>query len=105
VRPGYEAAELTALLRGAGFEVTSISGVGGPLYRATAGLVSLLNLAYRKARGQDTWTWADIEEDASSLPMKAYAAVFPVLLFLARIQLGSRPAKRSTLVVTARRMG
>jgi hypothetical protein len=35
--------------------------------------------------------------------MRVYAGVFPVLLSLARIELGTNPRRRSTLVVTATR--
>ena len=103
VRPGYEAGELISLLRDAGFETGSVVCVGGVLYRTTAGIVSLAHLAYRRGRGQQAWTWADLEQDSRSLPMRAYAAVFPVLLALARIELGTDPRRRSTLVVSATR--
>lgn len=101
VRSGYDLSELTGLVRAAGFDVTGVRAVGGPLYRATSGLVSLLHLGYRRARGQRTWTWADVERDASSLPLRLYAAVFEGVLTLARIEAGSRPSKRATLVLTA----
>lgn len=105
VRPGYDAHELTELVTNAGFEVTSVTGVGGALYRTTAGLVSLAHLAYRRGRGQQAWTWADLERDSTSFPMRVYAAVFPVLLYLARIERGTNPTKRSTLLITATRAG
>ena len=105
VRPGYDAAELAALLSSTGFDAISVAGVGGPLYRATAGLISLAHLAYRRARGQRAWTWADLERESASLPMRLYAAVFPALLFVARHDGGGSLAKRSTLVLTATRVG
>jgi 2-polyprenyl-3-methyl-5-hydroxy-6-metoxy-1,4-benzoquinol methylase len=103
VRPGYDARELTELVAGAGFRVYSVAGIGGVLYRATAGLVSLAHLAYRRRRGEQSWTWADLERDSTSFPMRVYAAVFPALLALARIEQGTDPRKRSTLLVTATR--
>ena len=101
VRPGYEAGELTTLLSEAGFDTRSVSGVGGMLYRATTGLVSLAHLGYRRARGQPTWTWADVEQDAASLPLRLYRAVFPGLLFLAELERGPKIERCSALVVTA----
>ena len=103
VRPGYEARELCAILSRAGFDVLSVSGVGGRLYRLTAGLVSFAHHAYKRARGEHSWTWADLEHDASSLPMRLYGAVFPVLLFLAKRDRSRDVGSLSTLVVTARR--
>jgi 2-polyprenyl-3-methyl-5-hydroxy-6-metoxy-1,4-benzoquinol methylase len=105
VRPGYDARELTELLETAGFDVVSVAGVGGRLYRATTGAVSLAHLAYRKLRGDDAWTWADLERDATSLPMRIYGAVFPALLALARLDKPRSLAHCSTLVVLARREG
>jgi SAM-dependent methyltransferase len=105
VRPGYEAGELKELLREAGFVVLSVAGVGGRLYRATAGGVSLAHLAYRKLRGDQAWTWADLERDATSLPMRLYATAFPALLAVARLDKPRRLSDCSTLVVAARREG
>lgn len=101
VRPGYDAGELTSRLEAAGLGVSLVRGVGGGLYRATAGLVSLGHLAYRRARGQSSWTWADVEQDASSLPLRVYGRIFPLFLFLAGLDRGSEPENRSTLLVVA----
>jgi 2-polyprenyl-3-methyl-5-hydroxy-6-metoxy-1,4-benzoquinol methylase len=103
VRPGYDARELTELVTSAGFRVSSVAGIGGALYRATAGLVSLAHLAYRHRRGEQSWTWADLERETTTFPMRVYAAVFPALLALARIERGTDPRKRSTLLATATR--
>ena len=70
---------------------------------SVAGVVSLAHLGYRKLRGDDAWTWADLEADASSLPMRVYAGVFPALLGLARLDRPRRLDRLSTLVVTAQR--
>ncbi|MGH3109380.1 MAG: class I SAM-dependent methyltransferase [Gaiellaceae bacterium] len=104
VRPGYDDDELAALISESGFRITAVHGVGGRLYRGIAGVVSLAHLAYRRGRGQQAWTWADLERDTTSLPVRAYAAVFPALLFLARLDRSRSRAKRSTLVVTATRV-
>jgi SAM-dependent methyltransferase len=99
VRPGYRAAELTSKLADAGLRVAFVGGVGGPLFRATMGLVSLAHLGYRRSRGQTTWTWADVESDATALPLRIYSRLFPALLYVARIQNGADDGRRSTLVV------
>ena len=104
VRPGYDVPELTGLLEDAGFSIVSVRGVGGRLYRATAGAVSLAHLAYRKLRGDDTWTWADLEADTRSPALRVYAALFPVLLRLTRLDRPSRIDRCSTLVIFARRV-
>lgn len=102
VRPGYDASEITALLTQAGLGIGTVTGVGGRLYRACAGLVSLVHLAYRRTRRQPEWTWADVEQDAASLPLRLYASVFPALLYLARLDRGGEdPARRSSLLVVA----
>jgi 2-polyprenyl-3-methyl-5-hydroxy-6-metoxy-1,4-benzoquinol methylase len=100
VRPGYSRAELQALLAGAGFEVTRLGGVGGTLYRLTSGLVSLLHLAYRRARGQRSWTWADVELELGSPLLRLYALLFPVLLAVARLD-RALPGEKSSLLATA----
>lgn len=101
VRHGYEASELEELLGGVGFDVVSVTGVGGRLYRAGAGAVSLAHLGYRKLRGDESWTWADIERDATSLPMRLYATLFPALLGLARLDRPRSLGDCSTLFVIA----
>jgi 2-polyprenyl-3-methyl-5-hydroxy-6-metoxy-1,4-benzoquinol methylase len=102
IRPGYEASELSALLAQAGFDIETVAGIGGTLYRASTGLVSLAHLAYRRARRQPEWTWADVEQDAASLPLRLYASVFPALLFLARLDRGGGvPGRRSSLLMVA----
>lgn len=103
VRQGYEAGELTSRLEAAGLRVSLVRGVGGGLYRATTGLVSLGHLAYRRTRGQSSWTWADVEQDVSSLPLRVYGRVFPLFLFLAGLDRVNEPANRSSLLVVARR--
>lgn len=100
-RAGYSAEVLTAKLSDAGFRVTSVGGVGGALFRTTAGLVSLAHLAYRRARGQTSWTWADVERDASSLPLRMYALVFPAFLSLSRVERRKDRERHSSLVVVA----
>jgi 2-polyprenyl-3-methyl-5-hydroxy-6-metoxy-1,4-benzoquinol methylase len=100
VRPGYRQTELHALLSDAGFEVTWLGGVGGSAYRLTTGVISLLHLAYRRARGQRAWTWADVELELGSPLFRLYAFVFPLLLALARIDRGFQK-ERSTLIATA----
>jgi SAM-dependent methyltransferase len=101
VRPGYRADDLTAKLSDAGFRVTFVGGVGGALFRATTGLVSLAHLVYRRTRGQKSWTWADVERDASALPLRMYSVVFPALLSLSRLERGKDRASQSSLVVVA----
>lgn len=102
VRPGYAPREIRTLLSEVDLNVGTLTGVGGPLYRACTGFVSLVHLAYRRARRQPEWTWADVEEDAASLPLRLYAFVFPALLFLARLERGGEePARRSSLLVVA----
>lgn len=102
VRPGYEAREIGALLSQAGFGIRTVTGVGGTLYRACAGFVSLVHLAYRRVHRQHDWTWADVEQDAASLPLRLYASVFPALLSLSRLDRGDEePARRSSLLVVA----
>jgi SAM-dependent methyltransferase len=100
VRDGYRASELRELLVEAGLTPTWLGGVGGPIYRGLAGAVSLSHLAYRRLRGQRTWTWADVEPDAGAPVLRAYATVFPLLLAVARLD-RVRPTRAATLVVTA----
>jgi SAM-dependent methyltransferase len=100
VRDGYRAADLRQILGEAGLTPTWLGGVGGPIYRGLAGAVSLSHLAYRRLRGQRTWTWADVERDAHGPVLRAYAAVFPFLLALARLD-PSGPTRAATLVATA----
>jgi SAM-dependent methyltransferase len=100
VRAGYRRTELHALLSEAGFDVAWLGGVGGRLYRLTTGVVSLLHLAYRRARGQRAWTWADVEVELDSPLFRLYALVFPALLALARID-RALEGERSTLIATA----
>jgi len=102
VRPGYRRAELQALLTDAGFEVASLGGIGGPLYRLTSGIVSLVHLAYRRARGQRAWTWADVELELGSPFFRLYGVVFPLLLGLARLDPPDRGEKSSLLAVAVR---
>lgn len=105
VRPGYEASEISALMAQAGLGVGTVTGVGGTLYRACAGFVSLVHLAYRRARRQPDWTWADVEQDAASLPLRVYASAFPALLSLSRLDRGGDdPARRSSLLVVATKL-
>ena len=102
VRPGYDIADLTSLLTKAGFVVTWSGGVGGIAYRFVVGVVSLLHLVVRRLKGQQAWTWADVEEDTNSPALRAYRVAFPLFLALARV--GARPRRKpSTLVVVARR--
>lgn len=101
VRPGYTERELVRLVESAGFRVERVFGVGGSFFRAASGVVSLAHLVFRRLRGQSTWTWADVEEDANSLLLRLYARIFPVFLFLARIGSQGRASDRSTLLVTA----
>ena len=102
VRPGYDGAGLAALLGDAGFAVTWSGGVGGTPYRFVVGVVSFLHWTMRRLRGQQAWTWADVEEDTGSPALRAYRSVFPLFLALARV--GARPRRKpSTLVVIARR--
>ena len=103
VREGYRADELGPLLLEAGLRPTWVRGVGGPLFRMTSGVVSLAHLGYRRARGQSTWTWADVEHDAASPLMRAYARLFPALVSFVRLEREPSPEKASTLVVGASR--
>ena len=67
---------------------------------ATSGVVALLHLGYRRARGQRAWTWSDVELELDSPLLRLYALVFPLLLGLARFDRGLR-GEKSSLVATA----
>lgn len=103
VRPGYSRDELRELLARAGLRVVEVTGVGGSAYRAASGLVSLVHLGFRRARGQRSWTWADVEADADSPLLGAYRALFPLVLAAARVG-RSGGARPSTLVALAERV-
>jgi SAM-dependent methyltransferase len=101
VRPGYTREQLASLLTGGGFEVECLFAVGGAPYRAVAGTVSLAHLAYRRARGQRSWSWADVERAQGSLPLRAYRRTLPLARAVSRVnRYGPRG---STLVARARK--
>jgi 2-polyprenyl-3-methyl-5-hydroxy-6-metoxy-1,4-benzoquinol methylase len=101
-RDGYAPQELASLLLESGFAVEAASSIGGTAYRAAAAFVSLVHLAYRFLRRQQSWTWADVEADRGSSVLKIYASVFPVLLGLARVGATRRDMRGATLFVKAR---
>ena len=104
VREGYTEDELSELLSAAGFRPTSVRGVGGPVYRFVTSLVALAHLAYRRSRGQRSWSWADMEGDAERPLFRAYARIFGVLAALVSLERLDRPPGSSAmLVVTAER--
>ncbi len=101
-RDGYSRRELTSLLGDSGFKIEMMLSVGGATYRLATDVVSLAHLAYRSARRQPSWTWADVEADRESLVFRMYGSVFPVLLRLARIG-ATRPGMHgASLLVKAR---
>ena len=105
VREGYSADELRHLLTEAGLRPIRIDGVGGSFFRLTSGLVSLGHLGYRRARGQSSWTWADVEQDSQSPVLRVYARVFPALVSFVRLERAPTLARAATLVVSAVRDG
>jgi 2-polyprenyl-3-methyl-5-hydroxy-6-metoxy-1,4-benzoquinol methylase len=106
VREGYTEQQLQALLASAGFRPISVRGVGGALYRFVTSIVALAHLVYRRARGQRSWSWADMEQDANRPIFRAYGRIFRVLAFLVRLERVDRPPGRSAmLVVTAELTG
>jgi 2-polyprenyl-3-methyl-5-hydroxy-6-metoxy-1,4-benzoquinol methylase len=106
VREGYTEEELRELLASAGFRPTSVGGVGGGVYRFLTSVVALAHLAYRRrARGQRSWSWADMEQDASRPVFRAYARIFRVLALLVRLEHVDRaPGRSAMLLVTAERL-
>jgi 2-polyprenyl-3-methyl-5-hydroxy-6-metoxy-1,4-benzoquinol methylase len=105
VREGYTEEELSELLASAGFRPTTVGGVGGALYRFLTSVVALAHLAYRRARGQRSWSWADMEKDTSRPVFRAYAQIFRVLALLVRFERVQRaPGRSAMLLVTAERV-
>ena len=102
VREGYRSTQLMRQLEEAGFDVERTIFLGGPCYRVAVGVVSLVHLAYRRASGQRSWNWADVEADAESPLLRAYGAVFPAFLALARVGARRAAADGSTLILDAR---
>jgi len=105
VREGYDAAGVETLLSECGFDSIRVGGVGGAIFRAAAGVVSLGHLAYRRGQGQHSWTWADVERDSGSLAFRLYAVAFPLLLGLVGLERRVPTSRASTLVATATRTG
>jgi 2-polyprenyl-3-methyl-5-hydroxy-6-metoxy-1,4-benzoquinol methylase len=104
VREGYSTGGLASLLAAAGLRPIWFGGVGGSAYRSLTSVVALAHLAYRRARGQRSWGWADMERDSSRLTLRAYARIFPLLAFLVSLERVERPVGRSaTLLATATR--
>src|SRR5207302_7293386 len=83
----------------AGFRVQALATIGGAPYRFAAGIVSIIHLAYRRLRGQPSWTWADVEADADSFPLRIYRSVFPALLAVARVRARNGGMRGATLMV------
>jgi 2-polyprenyl-3-methyl-5-hydroxy-6-metoxy-1,4-benzoquinol methylase len=102
VRDGYSPEQLTRLLRDSGFGIEAMTSLGGIAYRLTADLVSAVHLAYRSLRRQPSWTWADVEADRGNAFVRAYGALFPALLALARLGAGTQGMHGATLLVKAR---
>ncbi|HXG76904.1 MAG TPA: class I SAM-dependent methyltransferase, partial [Gaiellaceae bacterium] len=98
VRDGYTPQALRALLLEAGFEDIDLRGVGGPAFRLATGLVGLAHLALRRAHGQRTWTWADVERDADSRALRLYARLFPAFGAVARLDGRTSLPRASTLM-------
>jgi 2-polyprenyl-3-methyl-5-hydroxy-6-metoxy-1,4-benzoquinol methylase len=102
VRDGYSADELSRLLAESGFRVETMASLGGITYRLTTDLVSVVHLAYRRLRRQPSWTWADVEADRENPLLRAYGAVFPALLALARLGATEQGTRGASLLVKAR---
>jgi ubiquinone/menaquinone biosynthesis C-methylase UbiE len=102
-RDGYDSQALSHLLEAGGFRVERMTSLGGTAYRLASGFVSLVHLAYRSLRRQQSWTWSDVEADRDSLPLRIYAAAFPALLAFARLGAHQPGMRGATLLVTARR--
>lgn len=94
--------ELSRLVRENGFEIETITSVGGPAYRLAASVVSVAHLIYRLARRQPSWTWADVEADRGRPLMRLYGAVFPVVLGFARLGAIRPDMRGATLLMKAR---
>ncbi len=75
----------------------------GPAHRATQGFVLMAHLVVRRAKGQTSWTWAEVEDDGDSLALRLYARVFPPLLALARIGNVRESGGSSVLIEASRR--
>jgi 2-polyprenyl-3-methyl-5-hydroxy-6-metoxy-1,4-benzoquinol methylase len=103
VRDGYAPGELAGLLETAGLRVKNLITFGGPAYRAAQGFVSMAHLVVRRAKGQATWTWADVEDARDSLALRLYARLFPPLLTLARIGNVRERGGSSVLIEASRR--
>jgi 2-polyprenyl-3-methyl-5-hydroxy-6-metoxy-1,4-benzoquinol methylase len=99
VRHGYAEDELRRLVVAAGLRPTWVGGAGGPVFRFLSSLVALAHLAYRRAQGQRSWSWADMERDRNKPTFRLYARIFGVLAFLVRLERVERPPGRSAMLV------
>lgn len=100
-RDGYGADRLRQLLEDGGFAVDVVETTGGLGYRLAVGFVSLAHLVVRRAHGQRTWTWADVDAAEDGLALRLYRFVFPLFLFVARLGAARSGARGAILLARA----
>lgn len=104
VRPGYDADGLAAVLDSHGLRVQHVEYCLRLFSKLMTDVVSLCHLAYQRVRhGRSSWNWSDVMQDERSLPLRLYAAIFPMIWGISRLDGLIRNRRGFGLVVAFRK--